>query len=87
MDLFVMSGRRLEQYRDREEAEPTNRLYRNNRNGTFTDVTERAGLKRTGWASALCIGDYDNDGFDDLFLTYWGKTFCIATTAMGRSPT
>ncbi|MCG3161431.1 MAG: hypothetical protein JMDDDDMK_02614 [Acidobacteria bacterium] len=73
MDLFVMSGRRLEQYRDREEAEPTNRLYRNNRNGTFTDVTERAGLKRTGWASALCIGDYDNDGFDDLFLTYWGQ--------------
>jgi len=71
MDIFVMSGRRLEQDRDREEA--TNRLYRNNRNGTFTDVTKQAGIERTGWASALCIGDYDNDGFDDLFLTYWGQ--------------
>ncbi len=72
MDLFVMSGRRLEQHRDREGA--TNRLYRNNRNGTFTDVTKQAGLTRTGWASALCIGDYDHDGFDDLYLTYWGQS-------------
>lgn len=71
MDLFVMSGRRLEE--PVKDQEPTNRLYRNNRNGTFTDVTEKAGLKRAGWASALCIGDYDNDGFDDLFLAYWGQ--------------
>jgi hypothetical protein len=66
-----MSGRRLEE--PVKDGEPTNRLYRNNRNGTFTDVTGKAGLKRAGWASALCIGDYDNDGFDDLFLTYWGQ--------------
>jgi hypothetical protein len=71
MDLFVMSGRRLEDAPKGQE--PSNRLYRNNRDGTFADVTEKAGLKRTGWASALCIGDYDNDGFDDLFLTYWGR--------------
>jgi hypothetical protein len=71
MDLFVMSGRRLEE--PAKGQEPTNRLYRNNRNGTFTDVTKQAGLTRTGWASGLCIGDYDNDGFDDLFLTYWGQ--------------
>ena len=39
----------------------------------FTDVTEKAGLRRTGWASAVTVGDYNNDGFDDLFVTYWGQ--------------
>jgi hypothetical protein len=69
LDVFLLSGTRL------EGAPPgtTNRLYKNNRDGTFTDVTEKAGLTRTGWASAVAIGDYDNDGFDDLFLTYWGQ--------------
>ena len=68
LDLFVLSGTRL------EGAPPgtTNRLYKNNRDGTFTDVTEKAGLTRTGWASAVTVGDYDNDGFDDLFITYYG---------------
>jgi hypothetical protein len=48
-------------------------LYRNNRDGTFSDVTVKAGLQRTGWASAVAVGDYNNDGFDDLFVTYWGQ--------------
>ena len=63
LDLFVLSGTRL------EGAPPgtTNRLYKNNRDGTFTDVTAKAGLTHTGWASAVTVGDYDNDGFDDLF--------------------
>jgi hypothetical protein len=52
---------------------PTNHLYKNNRDGTFTDVTEKAGLIRSGWGQGVCVGDYDNDGFDDLFVTYWGK--------------
>ena len=51
----------------------TNRLYKNNRDGTFTDVTEKAGLARAGWASAVSVGDYNNDGFEDLFMTYWGQ--------------
>jgi enediyne biosynthesis protein E4 len=69
VDLFVLSGTRL------EGAPPgtTNRLYKNNRDGTFTDVTTKAGLQRTGWASAVTVGDYDNDGFDDLFITYYGQ--------------
>ena len=68
MDLFILSGSRL------EGAPPgtTNRLYRNNRDGTFTDVTEKAGLQRTGWASGVCVGDYNNDGFDDIFVSYFG---------------
>jgi enediyne biosynthesis protein E4 len=69
LDIFLLSGTRLEG----APEGATNRLYRNNRDGTFTDVTERAGLKRTGWASAVAVGDYNNDGFDDLFLTYWGQ--------------
>jgi hypothetical protein len=71
LDIFVPSGTRLEGFPHGQE--PTNRLYRNNRNGTFTDVTARAGLTRTGWCYGVCVGDYDNDGYDDLFLTYYGK--------------
>jgi hypothetical protein len=69
LDLLVLNGTRL------GGAPPgtTNRLYKNNRDGTFKDVTERAGLTRTGWASAVTVGDYDNDGFDDLFITYYGQ--------------
>lgn len=52
---------------------PTCHLYHNNRDGTFTDVTARAGLTRSGWAQGVCVGDYDNDGWDDLFVTYWGR--------------
>jgi hypothetical protein len=69
LDVFILNGTRLEG----APADATNRLYKNNRDGTFTDVTEKAGLMRTGWASAVTVGDYDNDGFDDLFITYYGQ--------------
>ncbi|MBI1766582.1 MAG: CRTAC1 family protein [Acidobacteria bacterium] len=78
LDVLVLSGTRLE---GNEQA--TNRLYRNNRNGTFTDVTAKAGLTRTGWASGLCIGDYDNDGNDDLFITYWGANVLYKNNGNG----
>jgi len=68
MDIFLLSGTTLE-----GSLEATNRLYRNNRDGTFTDVTEKAGLRRTGWASSVTVGDYNNDGHEDLFITYWGQ--------------
>jgi enediyne biosynthesis protein E4 len=69
LDLLVLSGTRLEG----TPPGTTNRLYQNNRDGTFTDVTAKAGLTRSGWASAVTVGDYDNDGFDDLFITYYGQ--------------
>jgi len=69
LDLFVLSGTRL----DGAPGGTTNRLYKNNRDGTFTDVTTKAGLTHTGWASAVTVGDYDNDGFDDLFVTGYGQ--------------
>ena len=68
VDLFVLSGTRL-------EGDPpgvTNHLYKNNRDGTFTEVTKKVGLLHAGWASSVTVGDYDNDGFDDLFVTYYG---------------
>ena len=52
---------------------PTGHLYHNNRDGTFTDVTAHAGLTRSGWGQGGCVGDYDNDGYLDLFVTYWGQ--------------
>ena len=79
LDALVLSGTRLARRRARRTPHwpagqaPTNRLYRNGRDGTFTDVTERAGLRRTGWASSVCAGDYDNDGWLDLFVTYYGR--------------
>ncbi len=69
MDIFLLSGTRLEG----DPPEATNRLYRNNRDGTFTDVTEKAGLRAVGWANGVCVGDYNNDGFEDLFCTYFGQ--------------
>lgn len=69
LDVFVLGGRKLESI----PAGASNRLYRNNRDGTFTDVTEAAGLMDAGWAVGVCVGDYNNDGFEDLFITYYGQ--------------
>ncbi len=69
LDILVLSGARV----DEPVAGTTNRLYKNNRDGTFMDVTEKAGLVRTGWASSVTIGDYNNDGFEDIFITYYGQ--------------
>lgn len=78
IDIFTLMGTRLKEGAREEVAyapgtAPSNRLYRNGHDGTFLDVTDRAGLKRTGWASSVCAGDYDNDGWSDLFVTYYGQ--------------
>jgi hypothetical protein len=69
LDIFVVSGTR----REGPVAGATNRLYKNNRDGTFRDVTREAGLTRQDWAFGVTIGDYDNDGFDDIFISQWGQ--------------
>jgi hypothetical protein len=71
LDIFLVNGWRLEGFP--KGAEPTSQLFKNNRDGTFTDVTVKAGLGHSGWGQGVCIGDYDNDGFEDLFVTYFGK--------------
>ncbi|HEX2662315.1 MAG TPA: CRTAC1 family protein [Candidatus Acidoferrum sp.] len=70
MDIFILGGRRL----DGVPPGASSRLYRNNRDGTFTDVTQKAGLPDAGWANGICVGDFDNDGNEDLFVTYFGKS-------------
>ncbi len=71
LDIFLVNGTRLEGFPAGQG--PTNRLYRNNHDGTFTDVTVKAGLSGTGWGQGVCVGDYDNDGWEDLYVTYYGK--------------
>ncbi len=71
LDIFLVNGWRLEGFS--KGTEPHSHLFKNNRDGTFTDVTEKAGLVHSGWGQGVCVGDYDNDGFDDLFVCYFGK--------------
>ena len=71
LDIFLVNGWRLEGFPKGEE--PTCHLFRNNRDGTFADVTAKAGLARSGWGQGVCIGDYDNDGYEDLFISYYGQ--------------
>jgi hypothetical protein len=71
LDLFFVNGTRFEPDWKAGQA-PTNRLYKNNRDGTFTDVTVGSGIARTGWGQGVCGGDFNNDGWEDLFVTYWG---------------
>jgi hypothetical protein len=69
MDIFIVGGRTLEGI----PPDASNRLYKNKRDGTFKDVTKEAGLWDAGWGVGVCVGDYDNDGFEDLFVTYYGQ--------------
>jgi len=71
LDLFFVNGTTLEGFP--RGSEPTSHLYRNRGNGTFEDVTARAGLALSGWGQGACAGDYDNDGYTDLYVTFWGQ--------------
>jgi hypothetical protein len=79
MDLFILSGTRL----GGAPEGTTNRLYKNNRDGAFTDVTEKAGLHSLGWACGVCVGDYNNDGFDDIFCTTYGQNILYRNNGDG----
>jgi hypothetical protein len=80
-DIFIVNGTKLEGFPAGKA--PTNHLYRNNHDGTFTDVTEKAGLARTGWGQGVCVGDYDNDGWEDLYVTYYGKNVLYRNNGNG----
>ena len=82
LDIFFVNGGRLtspmatpENF-DRHDPRYWNRLYRQNRDGSFTDVTEAAGLANAGdgnYGMGVAVGDYDNDGYPDLYVTSYGK--------------
>jgi hypothetical protein len=81
LDVFLVNGGKLEDPErlppDYHRGEPAywNRLYRQNRDGSFTDVTESAGLSRAGnnYGMGVAVGDYDNDGYEDLYVTSFGQ--------------
>src|ERR1700693_287599 len=59
-------------------------LYKNDGRGHFTEVGQQAGLTRTGWAQAACVGDFDNDGHPDLFVTYYGHNSLYRNLGNGK---
>jgi hypothetical protein len=82
LDIYLTNGSRLNEHWPAGK-EPTTHLYKNNRDGTFTDVTEKSGLGRSGWQTGVCVGDYDNDGWDDLFCTFWGHNILFHNNGNG----
>jgi enediyne biosynthesis protein E4 len=80
-DIFLVNGTTLEGFR--EGKEPTSHLYHNNRDGSFTDVTQKAHVGLAGWGQGVCAGDYDNDGWVDLFITFWGHNVLLHNNGDG----
>jgi hypothetical protein len=79
LDILVLGGTRF----GATPEGPGNRLYKNNRDGMFLDVTAKSGLARPGWVSGVTIGDYNNDGLDDLFLTYYDRNVLFRNNGDG----
>jgi hypothetical protein len=82
IDIYLTNGNRLDANWPPGQA-PTSHLYKNNRDGTFTDVTAKSGLARTGWQTGVCVGDYNNDGWDDLFCCFWGHNILFHNNGNG----
>jgi hypothetical protein len=82
LDIYLTNGSRLNEKWPPGKA-PTSQLFKNNRDGTFTNVTEKSGLGQTGWQTGVCIGDYNNDGWDDLFCCFWGHNILFHNNGDG----
>jgi enediyne biosynthesis protein E4 len=82
LDIYLTNGSRFDAKWAPGKA-PSSHLYKNNRDGTFTDVTEQSGIARAGWQMGVCVGDYDNDGWDDLFCTFWGHNILFHNNGDG----
>jgi hypothetical protein len=77
-DIFLVNGQELQPAGGSpSKRAPVSHLFHNNRDGTFTDVTDAMGLNIVGWGQGACVGDYDNDGFDDVFVTMYGHNHLL----------
>ena len=92
LDIFLVNGGHIfsplksPDNFDRHDPRYWNRLYRQNRDGTFTDVTEQAGLANAGdgnYGMGVAVGDYDNDGYPDLYVTSYGKNILYHNNGNG----
>jgi len=81
LDVFFANGTTLEGFP--EGQGPRCALYHNNGDGTFTDVTVAAGVARSGWGQGVAVGDYDNDGWPDLYLTFFGRNVLLRNKGDG----
>jgi len=82
MDIYLVNSGRCDFYDPRPALR--NALYKNNRDGTFTDVTEKAGLQGGGYGMGAAVGDYDGDGFPDLYLTQYGRSVLYHNEGNGK---
>ena len=88
-DIFLVNGARIhsgqrdDEQPDKSSPEYWNRLYRNNHDGTFTDVTEKAGVRGSGYGMGVAVGDFDNDGFEDLLVTNFGSVILYHNNGNG----
>ncbi len=82
LDVYLTNGLRLNETFPPGQA-PTSHLFKNNRDGTFTDVTAKSGLGISGWQTGVCVGDYNNDGWDDLFCCFWGHNLLFHNNGDG----
>jgi enediyne biosynthesis protein E4 len=80
LDILLVNGM---DWPGQKKRHSTLRLYRNNRNGTFTDVTQRAGLAVEMYGMGVAVGDYDNDGFPDVLITAVGQNRLFKNTGKG----
>ncbi|HYL15056.1 MAG TPA: CRTAC1 family protein [Terriglobales bacterium] len=92
LDIFLVNGGRVSdpmktpENFERHDPRYWNRLYRQNRDGSFTDVTEEAGLANAGngnYGMGVAVGDYDNDGYPDLYVTSYGKNILYHNNGNG----
>ncbi|HXX21948.1 MAG TPA: CRTAC1 family protein [Terriglobia bacterium] len=86
LDLYVVSGRYVDgvtKFSKPDGVEATNHLYRNNGDGTFTDVTEQAGVGGKGFGMGVTVGDYDNDGYEDIYVTNWNSSILYHNNGNG----
>ncbi len=81
LDIYLVNGAPLTG--KTPDVQPANHLYRNNGDGTFTDVTQHAGVGDTGYGIGCCVADYDNDGYRDLFITNFGKNILYRNNGDG----
>ena len=86
MDLYVVNGRHVDGLADHSAADgvgATNHLYRNNGDGTFTDVTAKAGVPGKGIGVGVTAGDFDNDGYEDLYVTNYNSAILYHNNGNG----